>query len=125
MDTNKLIQPSNSSICSVDLEGNFNYVNPAFSQVNGYSSEELRDKKFKDLLYPEDLISTAETFYQLLKGKELLNFETSNVHKDEFLRYISWTTYVVPDEEAVYAIGDDVTSQRLSEHTCILGFLMP
>ncbi len=56
-------------IARISLEGKFLRVNPKLCQIVNYSQEELKQKTFIDISYPEDLELDREYVGQLLAGK--------------------------------------------------------
>jgi len=49
-----LVEDVAAPICTINLKGKFTYVNPAFSELVGYSASELLSRNFKDFLHPKD-----------------------------------------------------------------------
>ncbi|MGB3692815.1 MAG: response regulator [Spirulinaceae cyanobacterium] len=56
-------------IARISLEGKFLRVNPKLCQIVNYSKEELKQRTFIDITYPEDLELDREYVGQLLAGK--------------------------------------------------------
>lgn len=53
----------------VDLNGYFNYTNPAYSEITGYSADELKRITIAQLMGPEDKESNAVLRRKLLAGE--------------------------------------------------------
>ena len=62
------IELSKDLVCIANVDGFFYKVNPAFTDVLGYSKEELEGKPFIDFVHPDDLDKT-------LKEIEILNLK--------------------------------------------------
>jgi PAS domain S-box-containing protein len=99
---------------SIDLvciakDGKFLEVSPAFTQVLGYSREELTQIPFMDLVHPDDCGATHDRLSTFTGGQ--LNREFTNRYrtKNGVYRSIQWRS--VPSEGAVYALGRDVTDE--------------
>jgi PAS domain-containing protein len=60
-------------IVHLDLQGYFVRINSQFSQIVGYTVEELLTRKFLDITYPEDAIIDLKFINQLIAG-EINNF---------------------------------------------------
>jgi PAS domain-containing protein len=58
------------------------HVNKSFCEIVGYSEEELLDKKWKEISYPDDISLTNEKIQSLLNGEaEKVFFEKRYIHK--------------------------------------------
>ncbi len=103
-------------LCISDLEGRFRRVNPAFSEVLGYSEAELTSQSFLNFIHPDDLEQTRQEMAALVDGRPTLHFENRYRCKDGRYRIISWTA--TPDRAAgvVYAAARDVTLDRTREN---------
>jgi PAS domain S-box-containing protein len=85
-------------------------VNPAWGTVLGWTEEELLEKRFLELVHPDDREPTAAVMERLSQGIRVLHFENRYRHKDGGYRWLSWTT--VPDENFIHAVGRDVTAGK-------------
>lgn len=56
-------------LCIADTEGNFHHLNEEWSNLFGYSIEELKNKKICDFVHPEDIESTNEVVKNLKTTK--------------------------------------------------------
>jgi PAS domain S-box-containing protein len=68
------LETSIEGVCAADYDDKITYVNPRMTELLGYSSDELLDKYFTDLLFPEDL-SYYQTNQKLRKKGESSIFE--------------------------------------------------
>ncbi|KMY68689.1 hypothetical protein AAU61_03470 [Desulfocarbo indianensis] len=64
-----------------DMEGRVQYLNPAFEETFGWTSEELLNRRI-DFVPPQCREATEKAIQVLLKGRQLLNFSTSRLTKD-------------------------------------------
>jgi diguanylate cyclase (GGDEF)-like protein/PAS domain S-box-containing protein len=64
-----LLDNSPIGLAEVTLTGRCARVNPALSEMLGYSEEELLSKTFHDITHPDDLSLDVANFQQLLDGK--------------------------------------------------------
>jgi PAS domain S-box-containing protein len=95
-------------VCNAD--GRLLAVNRAWTQLLGWTEEELLASNFLDLIHPEDVQSTLSEMGKLDAGTTTLRFENRFRTRDGSYRRISWTAS--PEEGLYYAIGRDVTEQR-------------
>jgi len=70
-----LVETSNDMIFTVDLKGNFLFVNKAFKKNLGYSKEEIKKINGFKLLHPEDFPKVRKQFGLLMEGKKVDNME--------------------------------------------------
>ena len=102
-------------ICIAGFDGYFKRINPAVSQLLGYSEEELYARPIHTFVYAPDLKMTIETREQVYKNKPLLNFENRYLTKTGELVWLSWTSMPVEDEKLVYAIAKNITHKKKIE----------
>jgi PAS domain S-box-containing protein len=96
----------------ISRQGRFLRVNPAFVRTLGWTSEELIQKSFRDLVHPEDAERTQAEYGRLLQGASTLNFENRYRRKDGVYRWLSWSAAPLPDRSRVYCTARDVTGER-------------
>jgi PAS domain S-box-containing protein len=104
-------------ICTADLEtAMFKQVNPAFSQLLGYSREELLSRPFLDFVHPDDIDATLEIIEaELKKGTRVISFENRYRCKDGTYVWLDWNSHPIPEEGVTYAIAHDVTERKKQE----------
>jgi PAS domain S-box-containing protein len=95
-------------VCNAD--GRLLAVNRAWTQLLGWTEDELLATNFLDLIHPEDAQSTMSEMGKLNDGATTLRFENRFRARDGSYRRISWTA--APEAGLYYAIGRDVTEQR-------------
>lgn len=64
------------------LEGEFKIVNPAFTELLGYSSKELKGRQIVSLIHPEDVSTTLDAMAYAAKGFEPRHFINRYRHKN-------------------------------------------
>lgn len=96
-------------------DGYFKRVNPAVTDILGWSTEEFLTTPFIDLVHPEDRSATlAEVDKQMRTGKKVLQFRNRYRHKDGTWRVLSWSSMPQPDGR-MYATARDVTQVKQME----------
>ena len=100
-------------LCIADTEGYFHRLNPAWEQVLGYPVEEMKGRRFLDLVHPEDLPATLSTLAILGGQQEVAVFTNRYQCKDGSYRWIEWRSH--PMGGLIYATARDVTEQRKLE----------
>lgn len=76
-----MIEHSNDMIWTLDLEGNFTYVNKRAEQISGHKLDDGFGKHFATLIPPEDLPRIQKVFLETMSGKSQ-HYEV-NVHKKD------------------------------------------
>jgi PAS domain S-box-containing protein len=110
----KIFELSRDLICVVQKNTTFSYVNPAFTRVLGYASEELLKTPLFSIAVDEDLGNQLSLlFSDLEKGKAIDDNVVRLKHKDGSFRYVAWSG--TPDEngENFFCIGRDITDQKI------------
>jgi len=96
-----------------DLEGHFLRLNPAWSEILGWSLDELLAHPFLHFVHPDDIDATLSVMSSLQDGADTLDFVNRYRCKDGSYRWLAWKSR--PDVEAgiTYATAHDVTDLRL------------
>lgn len=102
-------------LCIAGFDGYFKNVNPAVSQLLGYSKQELLSQPINDFIYAEDKIITTSYRGELTKNKPLQNFENRFVTKNGEIVWLSWTSTPIIDEKLIYAIAKNITHKKVLE----------
>ncbi len=98
-------------LCIADMEGNFLRLNSVWSQVLGYSLEELYHHKFFDFVYPEDIPETQKAVEQLIGQEMVIGFVNRYRTKEGNYRWLEWRS--VPQGKFIYAAAHDITESIL------------
>jgi diguanylate cyclase (GGDEF)-like protein/PAS domain S-box-containing protein len=95
-------------MCVAELDGYFVKVNQRFSEVLGYSIEELNGKRFLDLVHPDDVEKTIEEMKCLTQVRHMEGF--INRYRTQGGQYVAleWSVEVGYGKY-VYAAARDVT----------------
>jgi PAS domain S-box-containing protein len=109
---NRVFRVAPDIICIMGNDGYFKKINPALSEMLGYTEEELLSKPFAELIHPDDRSITIQKTESLLNGKKSLLFENRYRAKSGRYLWISWTATPVNDEELVFAVGKNVTERK-------------
>lgn len=115
-DRNRLWDLSSDIMLRCGFDGLILAVNPAWTEMLGWSEEDLVGKNLFDLIHPDDMEKTIEGARSSSEGHSLARFENRYRHRDGRYLWINWSTR--PDDEAINAVGRDVTAER--ERTKVL-----
>jgi PAS domain S-box-containing protein/putative nucleotidyltransferase with HDIG domain len=102
--------------CTAGFNGYFEWVNPAWAEVLGYSGTELLSRPFLEFVHPDDRESTQAEVVKLTEsGTDTHNFRNRYRAADGSYRWLEWNTRVVSEERRLYATARDVTSLKQAE----------
>jgi len=102
-------------LCIIKADGYFKRVNPAFTQILGWSARELTTRPYIEFVHPDDRAATeAEIARQLAEGKGVLQFENRCLHKDGSSHVFWWKSVPQPGG-LIFATARDVTEQKTAD----------
>lgn len=85
-------------------------INPAWTQLLGWSEAEVLDLPFLSLVHPDDVAATKVQIASLSIGATTFRFENRFRSKQGHYLTMSWTA--VPDAQFLHAVGRDITAER-------------
>ena len=110
---NRVWSTSRGLLIIADLEGVFKAVNPAWTQILGYSEEETIGRSYQDFIVEDDLDPTEDALVVAASAIDVDGFENGYRHKDGSIRRLAWNTSA--EGGLIYAFGRDVTDERKRE----------
>ena len=109
-----------TGIYIADLSGRYRYCNPAYASVHGYTEDELRKLKMKDVVYPEDWPPHQPQVERLISGK-IPSFEITNrcvTKRGELLwmhKHVSLLRDAAGRPDSIIALVTNVTERKKNE----------
>ncbi|HNQ97920.1 MAG TPA: ATP-binding protein, partial [Treponemataceae bacterium] len=100
-------------LCIADTDGHFIRVNREWSNILGYTTEDLESRQFLDFVHPDDLDSTLKTLSLLDEQKDVINFVNRYRCKDGSYRFIEWRSH--PQGKRIYAAARDITDRKKND----------
>ncbi len=105
------------AICIFDTNGNIKYINTTWSQMFGYSEQEINQLHYKNLVNSEDLFKTDYLFKSLVEGKQNdYHYENRYLNKRGELFWGDVSASVLKDNndkpEAVIAVITNITQRK-------------
>jgi PAS domain S-box-containing protein len=89
-------------VCFVSLEGRFIDVNMSFTEIFGYSDEEIMSLSFQEITHKDDLAIGSELMKKLLIGEiNKAIFEKRYIGKDKRIIHASVATSLIKDANEV------------------------
>nr|WP_198292272.1 PAS domain S-box protein [Aromatoleum toluclasticum] len=98
-------------MCIIDMEGYFQRINPAASQLLGWSEAEILARPFMDLLHPDDLPATMAQMERIAANEPVLNFENRYRCKNGSWCWLAWKALPQPGG-LIFATARDATEQH-------------
>ena len=110
----RLWETSPDLLLVTDFDGVIQSVNPAWTELLGYSPEELIGHAVGDFVLSEDFAATAEA---VVRGRDhaITAMENRYRHKDGSTRWFSWVARPAAGE--IYATGRHITDIKAAEAT--------
>lgn len=102
-------------VCIAGFDGYFKKVNPAVSNLLGYSKEELYSKPINYFVFEEDKLLTSTARDNLNKSIPLTNFENRYVTKSGEIVWLAWTSQPIKNDQLVFAIAKNITHKKRVE----------
>jgi PAS domain S-box-containing protein len=99
----------------VGFDGEFKRVNASFLRLMGYTQAELFSRSVLDHLHPDDVEPAREALAQVVEGHDMAGFEARVICADGAVRWIEWSTRMMPERGVIYGIGRDTTERRRVE----------
>ncbi|HSH42034.1 MAG TPA: PAS domain S-box protein [Arenicellales bacterium] len=101
-------------------DGRFLKANRAFSELSGYSEDELALLRFRDITHPDDVETVERQISRLVSGAiESFNLDKRYIRKDGGICWASVTVSLVPDVESggdrFLAVISDISDRKKAE----------
>jgi len=94
------------------LDGTLVAVNPAWERLLGWRVETLLESRLLDLMHADDIAAAMLELQSLERGAPTVRFDSRLRRRDGQPIWIRWTAS--PDNGLIYAVGRDVTAERLA-----------
>jgi len=97
------------------FDGYFKQLNPEWSNVLGYSIEELKSRPYLEFVFEEDREATLAQAVHLTHGKHVHFFENRFVAKEGTVKWLMWSASADVEKGVIYAVAHDITERRKTE----------
>ncbi|MCK9564089.1 MAG: PAS domain S-box protein, partial [Bacteroidales bacterium] len=98
--------------CILDASGRFLRVNAAFSEVLGWSEQEFLDKRYLDLIHPEERADAEREHGSIRTENAAQRLEVRFRRRIGDWRWLSWNAIADENGGLIYAVARDVTERR-------------
>lgn len=109
---------SHDMLATADTNGNLRQVNPAWTQVLGWSSEELTARPFLDFIHPEDIVTTIREADLARREESTDGFCNRYRAKDGTYRWIEWSN-TSNHNGVMYCSARDITQRKIEQELLI------
>jgi PAS domain S-box-containing protein len=95
----------------IGQDGYFKRINPTWSDLLGYTSQELLATPQLDFVHPDDQAATKLELTKLVDGKTI---QLANRYRcqDGTYRLLAWTIAICPSTKLIYANAREITQQQ-------------
>jgi PAS domain S-box-containing protein len=111
----RLFNLSLDMLCIAGFDGFFKQVNPAWSKILGWTSQELLSRPWLEFVHPDDLHATIAAGEQLKTGAAIHAFENRYLCRDGSYRWLSWNSFPLLEEGLTFCVIRDVTERKRAE----------
>ena len=115
-----LVETAHDLVWSMDRTGRWTYLNDAVTRIYGYEAAEMINMPYTEFQAPESVARDEAAFRSVLKGEELLQYETVHLDKLGNTRHISFNAKPQLDEKGrvttIMGTARDITAQKTFEH---------
>lgn len=111
----RLCEYSLDIVCISDFTGQILWANSADQRITGFSAEELCKMSWLEIIHPDDRALVISSLQNVANGVLSPGTEIRTRCKDGTYKWISWSGVPLLAENKIYAIGRDVTPQRIAQ----------
>lgn len=110
----RLFELSRDAMVAASLDGYITQANPEFERATGYTMQELAAQPGITLAHPDDRDNAWQGLVQLREGKPLASYRSRTRCKDGSYKTFEWHVMPAVAEEMIYAVGRQVSEERLA-----------
>lgn len=115
----RLYNLSEGLVCIADFSGKFRRVNRAFNTLLGWDEPYLQQTSVLELVHPDDVDRTRDELANLNQGRSTIFFNHRFKTKKGGYRHLQWIATPEPDTGNIFAIGRDITNEKIKEQELI------
>ncbi len=103
------------AIC--DRQGRWHYCNPAWTELLGFTTAELHERRFLDLVHASDRAAVEQAWTQLqaTTTTQRCEFEARYLCRDRTYRWLQWQLTAQPDSSTIAISGRNLTARKQAE----------
>lgn len=108
---NRFYNLSPDILCISNFDGYMKKVNPAVTNILGFSEAEIKAKPIIEFVHEKDRDKTKKATLELLNNKYSF-FENRCICKDGSIKWISWTAIASAEDKLIYAVAKNLTGKK-------------
>ncbi len=117
-DLHRLFTQSPDLLCIAGQDGYLKKINPAFTDLLGYTEAEITQRPYLELVHPDDVKNTKAWLSKVFTEEGSNSFENKYRTHDGEWKWISWSSSEVLDENGfTFWYGKDITEKKELEKT--------
>ncbi|MDI3325705.1 EAL domain-containing protein [Pontibacterium granulatum] len=101
--------------CVVSFDGYFKQINRAWVSGLKFDQEYLLQTPLKELIHPDDLLSSQQVMHRLQQGETITDFRNRYRTRSGEYRWLSWRGTAAPGDRLIFAVARDVTTKMANE----------
>jgi PAS domain S-box-containing protein len=105
--------------CITDFDGNLKRISPSWTELTGWTEQELKSRPFLEFIHPDDLAATTGVFLSLIEERRVLTFEDRILSANGSYHWLLWSAASDPDKRIIYASAIDITERKKSEENIL------
>ncbi|MDJ0509535.1 MAG: EAL domain-containing protein [Crocosphaera sp.] len=102
-----------------DYQGTLKRINPAWSNLLGYSEQNLLNQSLLQIIHPDDQSTVEDALQRLNQGKDIDILEIRCRCLDESYLWIAWNAVPFPQENLLYGAGRNISQRKASEERLV------
>jgi PAS domain S-box-containing protein len=106
---------SEDMLARADYSGAMSAVNPAWTQVLGWTEQQLLTNPYADIIHPEDIEPTVAALQSMGQTGQPTRFENRILASSGEWKSIGWTVSPEPDSVNFIAVGRDLSDYKARE----------
>jgi len=110
--SDQIVNRALDMLCVAGFDGYFKTLNPAWSKVLGWSTEELLARPWNDFVHPDDLEATNAVKATLVNGEMAYQFINRYICKDGSIKWLSWNSFPIAEQGIMIGVARDITKLK-------------
>lgn len=106
---------SEDMLARANYQGGLSAVSPAWTNVLGYSEQELLSRPYSEIIHPDDVQTVIAALNAMRQTDKPTRFENRILAVDGEYKPIGWTVSPEPDGVNFIAVGRDLSAEKARE----------
>lgn len=102
-------------LCIMDMNGRFKKLSSRWTQVLGWTTEELQNMTVEQRVFKEDIEATQKEIAALRQGRSVVGFVNRYLTWDGNVRWLEWNSYGNAELGIIIAAARDITDRKRDE----------